>query len=126
MSDSGTETIQAVTARSWDEIVRAQSAAVYRLSYRLTGDPHDAADLTQDVFLQLFRSYPQPVNRNLEAWLRRVTTNRFIDQFRRRQRIAFEALPDHVGEQLPSREPTPSQAFSARTIDEDVRRGLNT
>jgi RNA polymerase sigma-70 factor (ECF subfamily) len=125
MSDSGTGSIQAVAGRSWDEIVRSHSAAVYRLSYRLTGNPHDAADLTQDVFLQLFHHHPQPVNRNIEAWLRRVTTNRFIDQFRRRRRIGFEMLTDHVGDQLPNSEPTPTQAFSARTLDEDVRWALD-
>jgi RNA polymerase sigma-70 factor (ECF subfamily) len=125
MSSSSTDTGHVVTARSWDEIVRSRSAIVYRLSYRLTGNPEDAADLTQDVFLQLFRACPQPVDGNLDAWLRRVTTNRFIDRVRRRQRMTFVNLADHAGERLPSREPSPAQAFSDQTIDDDVRRGLD-
>jgi Sigma-70 region 2 len=32
---------------SWEDIVRAHSARVYRLAYRLTGNQHDAEDLTQ-------------------------------------------------------------------------------
>lgn len=126
MDNASSETIRAVASRSWDEIVRTQSGMVYRLSYRLTCNPHDAADLTQDVFLQLFRAFPQPVTGDLETWLRRVTTNRFIDQFRRKQRIAFETLADHAGERLPSTEATPPEVLSAQTFDDDVRRSLDT
>ena len=39
------------TPPSWDEVVRTHSARVYRLAYRLTGNPYDAEDLTQDVFV---------------------------------------------------------------------------
>jgi hypothetical protein len=41
---------------SWDEIVRTHSQRVYRLAYRLTGNQHDAEDLTQEVFVRVFRS----------------------------------------------------------------------
>jgi hypothetical protein len=41
---------------TWEDIVRAHSARVYRLAYRLTGNPHDAEDLTQEVFVRVFRS----------------------------------------------------------------------
>ena len=43
-------------APSWEEIVAQHSARVYRLAYRLTGNPHDAEDLTQEVFVRVFRS----------------------------------------------------------------------
>ena len=36
--------------------MRLHSARVYRLAYRLTGNPHDAEDLTQEVFVRVFRS----------------------------------------------------------------------
>ena len=41
---------------TWDEIVDQHSDRVYRLAYRLTGNRHDAEDLTQDVFVRVFRS----------------------------------------------------------------------
>ena len=44
------------TPPSWEEIVRDNSARVYRLAYRLTGNQHDAEDLTQEVFVRVFRS----------------------------------------------------------------------
>src|SRR6476469_4854307 len=41
---------------TWEEIVSQHSARVYRLAYRLTGNVHDAEDLTHDVFIRVFRS----------------------------------------------------------------------
>jgi len=46
------------TPPTWDEVVRTHSARVYRLAYRLTGNVPDAEDLTQEVFVRVFRSLP--------------------------------------------------------------------
>ena len=45
---------------TWAEIVEEHSARVYRLAYRLTGNVHDAEDLTHDVFVRVFRSLDRP------------------------------------------------------------------
>src|SRR5215469_5022820 len=44
------------TPPTWEVVVREHSARVYRLAYRLTGNCHDAEDLTQEVFVRVFRS----------------------------------------------------------------------
>ena len=41
---------------TWEEVVTNHSAKVYRLAYRLTGNKYDAEDLTQEVFVRVFRS----------------------------------------------------------------------
>ena len=87
------------TAPTWAELVRDHSAQVYRLAYRLTGNPHDAEDLTQDVFVRVFKSINSFKPGTLEGWLHRITTNLFLDGARRKQRIRMDALsvaPDHV------------------------------
>ncbi|MCC2593495.1 RNA polymerase sigma factor SigE [Tessaracoccus sp. OS52] len=87
------------TAPTWSELVRDHSAKVYRLAYRLTGNQHDAEDLTQDVFVRVFRSIHTFKPGTLEGWLHRITTNLFLDGARRKQRIRMDALsvaPDHV------------------------------
>ena len=43
------------TAPTWQELVRDHSTRVYRLAYRLTGNREDAEDLTQDVFVRVFK-----------------------------------------------------------------------
>ena len=112
------------TPPSWDDLVRQHSARVYRLAYRLTGNMHDAEDLTQEVFVRVFRSLPSYTPGTFEGWLHRITTNLFLDMARRRQRIRFEGLGDQAVGLLRDDEPTPAQAFDARHLDTDVQQAL--
>ena len=111
-------------APSWDEIVRAHSARVYRLAYRLTGNSHDAEDLTQEVFVRVFRSLSSYTPGTFEGWLHRITTNLFLDMARRRQRIRFEGLGDDTAQRLRGDEPTPAQVFDERHLDGDIQAAL--
>jgi len=112
------------TPPSWEDVVRDHSARVYRLAYRLTGNSHDAEDLTQEVFVRVFRSLPSYTPGTFEGWLHRITTNLFLDITRRRQRIRFEGLGEETAARLSGVEPTPSQAFDDRHLDHDVAAAL--
>ncbi len=112
-------------APSWDDVVRTHGARVYRLAYRLTGNAHDAEDLTQDVFVRVFRSLSSYTPGTFEGWLHRITTNLFLDMVRRRARIRFEALADDASDRLAGREPTPAQAYDDAHWDDDVQRALD-
>src|SRR6266550_2265973 len=112
------------TPPTWDEVVRTHSARVYRLAYRLTGNVPDAEDLTQEVFVRVFRSLSSYTPGTFEGWLHRITTNLFLDMARRRQRIRFEGLGDDAAGRLSGDEPTPAQAFDARHLDGDVQQAL--
>ena len=109
---------------TWEEIVRTHSARVYRLAYRLTGNPHDAEDLTQEVFVRVFRSLASYTPGTFEGWLHRITTNLFLDWARRKQRIRFEGLADEMAHRLPGSEPTPAEAFDDNHLDDDVQAAL--
>jgi RNA polymerase sigma factor (sigma-70 family) len=109
---------------TWEDIVRVHSARVYRLAYRLTGNPHDAEDLTQEVFVRVFRSLSSYTPGTFEGWLHRITTNLFLDSARRKQRIRFEGLADEMARRLPGSEPTPAQAFDDSHLDDDVQAAL--
>ncbi len=111
------------TPPSWEEVVREHSARVYRLAYRLTGNTHDAEDLTQEVFVRVFRALPTYTPGTFEGWLHRITTNLFLDMARRRQRIRFEGLADDAAGHLCD-ELTPPQAFDARHLDTDITEAL--
>src|SRR5262245_46458716 len=112
------------TPPSWEDVVKEHSARVYRLAYRLTGNSHDAEDLTQEVFVRVFRSLPTYTPGTFEGWLHRITTNLFLDITRRRQRIRFEGLGEETAARLKGAEPTPSQAFDDRHLDHDVAAAL--
>lgn len=110
---------------TWDEVVEEHSARVYRLAYRLTGNVHDAEDLTQDVFIRVFRSLHSYTPGTFEGWLHRITTNVFLDRMRRKQRIRFDALTDEVAARLPGRGASPEQVYAAQHLDDDVQRALD-
>lgn len=110
---------------TWEEVVEQHSARVYRLAYRLTGNVHDAEDLTQDVFVRVFRSLHTYQPGTFEGWLHRITTNVFLDKMRRKQRIRFDALSDESAARLPSRGPGPEQSYDDTHLDDDVQRALD-
>jgi RNA polymerase sigma factor (sigma-70 family) len=109
---------------SWDEVVREHAPRVYRLAYRLSGNPQDAEDLTQETFVRVFKSLANYQPGTFEGWLHRITTNLFLDMVRRRQRIRFDALPED-SERLPGRERSPEQVYAERHLDPDVQRALD-
>ena len=111
---------------TWDEIVDQHTARVYRLAYRLTGNPHDAEDLTQEVFVRVFRSLDTYTPGTFEGWLHRVTTNLFLDGARRKQRIRFDALSDERAARLRSSSPSPDMAYADMHFEDDVERALAT
>ena len=124
-SQAGTAASSAAWAPpSWNDVVRDHSARVYRLAYRLTGNRHDAEDLTQEVFLRVFRSLANYTPGTFEGWLHRITTNLFLDGVRRKARIRFEALPEDA-ERVPGRERTPEQTVDDALFDPDVQGALD-
>jgi RNA polymerase sigma factor (sigma-70 family) len=110
---------------TWEELVRDHGARVYRLAYRLTGNPHDAEDLTQDVFVRVFRSLHRFQPGTFEGWLHRITTNLFLDGARRRQKIRFDGLGEGSAERLPSAWPNPSDQLADADLDHDVAAALS-
>jgi RNA polymerase sigma factor (sigma-70 family) len=111
-------------APSWEEVVSQHSARVYRLAYRLTGNPHDAEDLTQEVFVRVFRSLSSYTPGTFEGWLHRITTNLFLDQARRRAKIRFDALADDADLRMPGRMPSPDTQVAEGMLDDDIEAAL--
>jgi RNA polymerase sigma-70 factor (ECF subfamily) len=109
---------------TWDEIVAEHSTRVYRLAYRLTGNAYDAEDLTQEVFVRVFRSLHTYTPGTFEGWIHRITTNLFLDQARRKSRIRFDALPEDADNRLPSPVATPDAAYLNQMFDADIEAAL--
>ena len=113
------------TPPTWEEIVAQHSGRVYRLAYRLTGNPHDAEDLTHDVFVRVFRSLHSYQQGTFEGWLHRITTNVFLDKMRSKQRIRFDALPEDAASRMATSEPGPEQVYDQTHFADDVQRALD-
>jgi RNA polymerase sigma-70 factor (ECF subfamily) len=113
------------TMPSWDELVRQHADRVYRLAYRLSGNQHDAEDLTQETFIRVFRSVQNYQPGTFEGWLHRITTNLFLDMVRRRARIRMEALPEDY-DRVPAAEPNPEQIYHDSRLGPDLQAALDS
>jgi RNA polymerase sigma-70 factor, ECF subfamily len=82
---------------AWAELVRAQHRRVYGLCYRFTGNPTDAEDLTQDVFLKIYSNLSSfdTGRGSLHVWIAAMTRNLLVDNFRRTKNLrATSSLDD--------------------------------
>jgi RNA polymerase sigma-70 factor (ECF subfamily) len=98
-------------------LVREHQRSVYSLALRMLGTRDLAEDLTQEVFMQLsdnLRSIES--NRHLTFWLRQVTSNRAIDQLRRRARLLLTPLDDEMQLFSESKDPDPLLQRHLRTL----------
>lgn len=73
---------------AWEQLVRVHSGLVYGACYRFTGRADQARDLTQDVFLRVFRSLHTYRSESgaFKTWLVRLTRNLLIDHYRKNKK----------------------------------------
>jgi RNA polymerase sigma-70 factor (ECF subfamily) len=86
-------------AAGWEELVRLHTRRVYALCYRFTGRQAEAQDLTQEIFLRVFRtlgSY-RSTEGSFITWLTRLSRNLLIDNYRRtKQDRVTEPIEDQL------------------------------
>ena len=83
---------------AWEEIVSTYSRRIYNLAYRFTSRSDAAEDLTQEVFVRVYRSLEQydPKQGDLQNWLMRLARNLVIDDYRRRQRAPQDTQAEDI------------------------------
>ncbi len=115
---------------AWEELVRVHTRRVYALCYRFTNSGQEAQDLTQEVFLRVFRTIKsfRSAEGSFNTWLTRVTRNLLIDHYRRTRQ---ERVTDSIEEQLPMLEETgdavasqPERALAGREASEILQATL--
>src|SRR5579862_6822212 len=97
---------------AWEELVKLNTRRVYAICYRFTGSDSEAQDLTQEVFLRIFRNLKsfRAGEGSFQVWLGRLTRNLLIDHYRRTRP---DRSTESIEEQLPMLEER--TAMSART-----------
>lgn len=115
---------------AWEAIVHQQHKRIYNLAYRFTGKFDEAEDLTQEIFLKVYRTLHtfKPESGTLVTWMVRVGRNHIIDHYRkfkteRSQTDALEVEYDKV-EENPDRFASPVQALEQRELSERVHSAL--
>lgn len=114
---------------AWEQLVRRHTRRVFNLCYRFTGHSHEAEDLTQEVFLRVYRtlgSY-RALHGGFTTWLTSVSRNLLIDHYRRTKK---DRLTDSLEEEFPKLEEKtsvsrrPDDIVAAGELSIQVQRAL--
>jgi RNA polymerase sigma-70 factor (ECF subfamily) len=115
---------------AWEELVRQHTRQVYGLCFRFTNSAQEAQDLTQEVFLRVFKTIKtfRSSEGSFGTWLARVTRNLLIDHYRRTRQ---QRVTDSIEDQLPVLEQAgaagaarPDQALAGREASEILQATL--
>jgi RNA polymerase sigma-70 factor (ECF subfamily) len=85
---------------AWEDLIKLHTRRVYAICYRFTGTDAEAQDLTQDVFLRVFKNLQsfRAGEGTFVVWLTRLTRNLLIDHYRRTR---LDRATDSLEEQMP-------------------------
>jgi RNA polymerase sigma-70 factor (ECF subfamily) len=95
--------------------------SLYSAAVRMTHNPADADDLVQETYLKAYRGFGGfEAGTNLKAWLFRILTNTFINQYRAKQRKPDQQELDEVEDLYLYRRLGGLEAASASRSTEDI------
>lgn len=97
-------------AAAFDQLVRSTHRSVYTLVARIVGDPDEAADVTQEVYVRVWRGLRRfRGDARFSTWLYRVAANAALSHVKRRRDAAAPVAPSDLPE-LPVGDRTDQQA----------------
>ena len=123
-------------AGAWEEIVQRYSRRIYNICYRFAGSADDAHDLTQEVFIKMYRTLKTyDVERGaLMTWVTTITRNLLVDHFRKtRQDRITDSLDAEtsqhedaasLSERIPDKTQPPDSRVQSRETREVVHQAL--
>jgi len=106
--------------------------ALYRTALRLAKNKNDAEDLVQEAFAKAYRFWDKfELGSNCRAWLFKIMTNIFINEYRSKSRSPLQANIDDIDDnylygQLADSEMTenPEQTLFSKLFDDDVKKAI--
>jgi len=123
-------------AAAWEEIVQRFNRRIFNICYRFTGSPDDAEDLTQEVFIKVYRTLSSyDVEKGaFQTWVTTMTRNLLVDHFRKSKlERATDSLEEpttaesdslSLSDQIEDLGPTPDQRLLTRETQELVQKAL--
>ncbi len=123
-------------AAAWQEIVQQYHRRIYNICYRFSGSADDAADLTQEVFIKMYRTLStyDTTRASFMTWVTTVTRNLLVDHFRKgkydRVTDSLDATPGNqedgltLAEQLEDKSASPETKLRSQETQKLVHEAL--
>ena len=123
-------------AAAWEDIVRQYHRRIYNICYRFAGSTDEAEDLTQDVFIKMYKTLnTYDLERGaFMTWVTTITRNLLVDHFRKSKydRVTDsldtpvseheDAMP--LSDRIEDKAPTPDSRVQSRETSETVHQAL--
>lgn len=123
-------------AAAWQEIVQQYHRRIYNICYRFSGSADDAADLSQEVFIKMYRTLStyDTTRASFMTWVTTVTRNLLVDHFRKgkydRVTDSLDATPGNqedgltLAEQLEDKSASPETKLRSQETQKLVHEAL--
>jgi RNA polymerase sigma factor (sigma-70 family) len=123
-------------AVAWEEIVQRYSRRIYNICYRFAGSADDAQDLTQEVFIKMYRMMSSyDIGRGaFMTWVTTITRNLLVDHFRKtkqdRMTESLDGAPSEhedampLSDRIPDKGAPPDARVQSREAGETVHQAL--
>ncbi|MEO6815223.1 MAG: RNA polymerase sigma factor [Edaphobacter sp.] len=123
-------------SHAWQQLVSSQHRRIYAICYRFTGSSTDAEDLTQDVFLKLYKNLASfdTQKGSFQTWITTLARNLLVDHFRRtRLDRASESLDvsfdgedgsPTMGDRLADNRPSQEQHVASMELKSQIQDAL--
>lgn len=113
---------------AFEELVRLYEKRVYAVALRSSGNPEDAADIVQEVFLRAWRSIESfRGDSGFSTWLFRITMNLCVDHARHRHaqpQTQPIVTDDETERPIPDTTPTPEEHLDNRELGRELAAAL--
>ena len=117
---------------AFEKLVSKYEAKVYTVAYRFFGNHEDACDLTQEVFIKVYKSLSDfRGDSNFMTWLYRITANACRDELRKRKSKCTISLDEEIKEDMtllssiPNNTLPPDAEFERKELSDQVQHCLN-
>jgi len=121
---------------AWEELVERHHRRIYNICYRFAGSADDAQDLTQEVFIKIYRTLGSFDTQRgaFMTWVTTMTRNLLVDHFRKtkqdRMTDSLDAAPSEhedalpLSEQIRDQSATPDARAQSSEVSEAVHQAL--
>ena len=120
----------------FESLVHRYQNSVYSIALRMTGNPHEAQDLTQEAFVRAYKSFDSyRRGTSFDKWLYRIVTNLYIDEVRKRKRTPYTESLDQpintydggtVDREIPDTSASPEEVFDRTHLDGRLQEALES
>lgn len=114
--------------KAFEELVKLYEKKIYNYAYGFTLSHEDALDITQEVFLKIYRNIDKfKENSSLSTWIYRITSNVCVDTARKNNKnktVAISAENEEFINQIPDKNVTIEQIIANNELSEEIAKSI--